>query len=83
MNAEKILMITEVEIANNYWRDRQASGADCALCPSARVLADVYGKMIYTRIHTVSAKELNARQAEAMEIGLFRQAPVLIFAPWR
>jgi hypothetical protein len=39
------------------------------------VLADVYGKMIYTRIHTVSAKELNVPQPEAIEIGLFQQAP--------
>jgi hypothetical protein len=77
ISVEKIFTITDVEIAINYWRDRQVSGPGCALCPSARVLADVYGKMIYTRIHTVSAKELNARQTEAMEIALFQQAPPL------
>jgi hypothetical protein len=43
----------------------------------ARVHADVYGKMIYTRNRTVSAKEFDTRQAEAMEISLFQHDPSL------
>jgi hypothetical protein len=41
------------------------------------VLGDSYGKMIFTRIDTASAKELKARRAKAMEIGLFQQASSL------
>jgi hypothetical protein len=41
------------------------------------VQADVYGKMIYTRNRTVSAKEFDTRQAEAMEISLFQHDPSL------
>jgi hypothetical protein len=45
----------------------------CVRCLSTCVLADGYGKIINTYNHTVSAKALNARQAEAVAFALFRQ----------
>jgi hypothetical protein len=39
--------------------------------PQRTLARRCYGKVTYTRNHTVSAKELDARQLEAMEIALF------------
>lgn len=62
--------IEQVETAINHWRQTQASGEDAALCPRARVLADVYGLMIYHRAVNVAANTLTPDQNDAMNVGL-------------
>lgn len=62
--------IAEIEQAINYWTRRQAADSHWALCPSARVLADVYGAMIYRHDTSVSADGLNAAQSQAIETAL-------------
>ncbi|WP_244808676.1 DUF3717 domain-containing protein [Caballeronia zhejiangensis] len=62
--------ITEIESAINYWRSRQAATDDFAVCPRARVLADVYGTMIYQRRERVEARTLTAEQNEAIALAL-------------
>ncbi|WP_438396925.1 DUF3717 domain-containing protein [Caballeronia sp. DA-9] len=62
--------IGQIEDAINYWREHQASGEDAALCPRARVLADIYGAMIYYRNETVLANTLSAAQNESLSLAL-------------
>src|SRR5260370_9761427 len=62
--------INQIEDAINYWREHQASGEDAALCPRARVLADVYGLMIYHRMETVLANALSPEQNESLNLAL-------------
>lgn len=62
--------ITEIASAINYWRSRQAATDDFAVCPRARVLADVYGTMIYQRRERVEARTLTAEQNEAIALAL-------------
>lgn len=62
--------IAEIEQAINYWTRRQAADSHWALCPSARVLADVYGEMIYRHDTSVAAEALNERQSQAIETAL-------------
>jgi len=62
--------IGQIENAINYWREHQASGEDAPLCPRARVLADIYGAMIYQRAETVSANALSPAQNEALNLAL-------------
>ena len=65
-----IYTLAEFERANNYWRERQASGEDAARCPRARVLADVYGAMIYNTVNEVDARVLSADQNDALNLAL-------------
>jgi hypothetical protein len=65
-----IFTISDIERAINYWRERYPAGNDGALCASARVLADVYGAMIYFHRDTVGSDELSTPQAEALGIAL-------------
>lgn len=65
-----IFTIAQIEQGINYWRNREASGTDAALCPSARVLADVYGLMICDRAETVDAGTLSAAQLDALNAAL-------------
>jgi hypothetical protein len=62
--------INQIETAINYWRERQAAGDDAALCRRARVLADIYGLMIYQHAETVDARSFTAEQNESMSLAL-------------
>ncbi|MGV7242047.1 DUF3717 domain-containing protein [Caballeronia sp. M23-90] len=66
--------IGQIEDAINYWRDYQASGEDAALCPRARVLADIYGAMIYHRTETILANTLSPAQNESLSLALNQQS---------
>jgi hypothetical protein len=65
--------IAEIEQAINVWRDRQTSGEDGALCPKARLLADIYGGMIYTHATAIHVSSLSAEQVEAVTTALYQQ----------
>lgn len=62
--------IAEIEQAINYWTRRQAADSHWALCPAARVLADVYGEMIYRHDISIAADALDAEQSRAIETAL-------------
>jgi hypothetical protein len=62
--------IAEIEQAINYWTRRQVADSHWALCPSARVLADVYGEMIYRRETSIAADALDEPQSQAIETAL-------------
>jgi hypothetical protein len=62
--------ISDIETAINYWRSRQAATDDFAVCPRARLLADVYGTMIYRRTERVGARNLTSEQNEAIALAL-------------
>ncbi|VVE87326.1 DUF3717 domain-containing protein [Pandoraea bronchicola] len=62
--------IAEIERAINYWTGRQAADSHWSLCQSARVLANVYGEMIYRRETSIAAEALNAEQSQAIETAL-------------
>ncbi|GJH21383.1 hypothetical protein CBA19CS22_32595 [Caballeronia novacaledonica] len=62
--------VTDTENAINYWRSRQAATDDFAVCPRARVLADVYGTMIYHQRERVEARNLTPEQNEAIGLAL-------------
>lgn len=65
-----IFTIAQIEQGINYWRNREASGKDAALCQGARVLADVYGLMIFERAETVDAGTLSAASLDALNMAL-------------
>jgi hypothetical protein len=62
--------ITDIEEAINYWRSRQASTDDFSICTRGRVLADVYGSMIFHRQEIVEPRTLTAEQNEALSLAL-------------
>lgn len=62
--------IEQVETAINYSRQCHASGEDAALCANARVLADIYGLMIYSHALSVFAETFTVEQTHAMTVGL-------------
>ncbi|MFM0732716.1 DUF3717 domain-containing protein [Paraburkholderia sediminicola] len=64
------LTVAEIEQAINYWCARQASGEDGALCRKARLLADIYGQMIYERMQVIDVSRLSAEQVDAVNIAL-------------
>jgi hypothetical protein len=66
----RILTIGEVEQAINYWRERTRSNESYGLCPPARVLADVYGRMIFGHADTVPESELIEDQRAALVAAL-------------
>jgi hypothetical protein len=65
--------ISQIEEAINFWRGRQAAGEDAALCPKARSLADIYGKMIYQRADTVEVAALTPEQVDAITMALYQR----------
>ncbi|MFM0051550.1 DUF3717 domain-containing protein [Caballeronia grimmiae] len=65
--------ITDVEQAINYWRGRQASTDDFSICPRGRVLADVYGSMIFHQQEFVDPRTLTSEQNEALSLALAQQ----------
>jgi hypothetical protein len=62
------ITITQIEEAINIWRTRQPSGDDASLCLEARVLADIYGWMIYVRAGVVDAATLTPEQTAAISV---------------
>ena len=56
--------IDELEMAINQWRVRRAQ--PLALCREVRVLADVYGDMIYRRQSTIAITALSVEQLNAL-----------------
>ncbi|EKS72789.1 DUF3717 domain-containing protein [Caballeronia sp. Lep1P3] len=62
--------ITDVEQGINYWRGRQASTDDFSICPRGRVLADVYGSMIFHQQEFVEPRSLTPEQNEALSLAL-------------
>ncbi|MBW5286539.1 DUF3717 domain-containing protein [Burkholderia gladioli] len=65
MNMEYTL--TDIENAINFWRNKQDSGEDFALCKPARVLAEPYTLMFMTRRERIRADELTPEQQTAMD----------------
>jgi hypothetical protein len=63
--------IAQIEHGINYWRNREPSKADAALCAPARKLTDAYGAMIYERAESIDATDLTAEQIEALTEALF------------
>lgn len=53
--------IVQVEEAINYYRSRHPVGDDAALCKDARVLADLYGRMIFENLISVWSHELSVQ----------------------
>jgi hypothetical protein len=64
----RTITITQIEEAINIWRARQPSGDDASLCHEARVLADIYGWMIYARAVVVDAATLTPEQIAAIGV---------------
>jgi Protein of unknown function (DUF3717) len=62
------ITITQIEQAINIWRARKPSGDDSALCLETRVLADIYGWMIYARADVVDVATLTPEQAAAIRV---------------
>ncbi|VVE79423.1 hypothetical protein PSP31121_02111 [Pandoraea sputorum] len=62
--------IADIEQAINYWTSHQAADSNLSLCPAARVLANIYGEMIYRRATSVAADALNGEQSQAIETAL-------------
>jgi hypothetical protein len=76
MNAARTqYSLDEIGEAINYWLAHEQA-EPLSIGPHARVLADIYGTMLYTRAHEVQATELTAKQAEALTIAL-HQLPLL------
>lgn len=67
---KSVYSITDIEAAINYWTARQVADDVYALCPSARVLADVYGEMIYRRQVAIEAHRFTPAQASALAMAL-------------
>jgi hypothetical protein len=65
-----VFTIIDVEQAINYWRELKPAGQDAALCREARVLADAYGQMIFSRADAIEASSLNSEQIQALTSAL-------------
>jgi hypothetical protein len=65
-----VFTIIDVEQAINYWRELKPAGQDAALCREARVLADVYGQMIFSRADAIDASSLGSEQIQALRSAL-------------
>ncbi|CAN7740681.1 DUF3717 domain-containing protein [Caballeronia sp. LjRoot31] len=48
----------------------------CALCREARVLADAYGQMIFSRADAIDASSLSSEQIQALTSALDQRGPV-------
>lgn len=71
------LTISEIEQAINFWRSKEPANTDSALCARARVLAEVYGMMIYDRATSVAASRLTPEQLDAVRVALHERDRVL------
>ncbi|CAH2813447.1 MAG: hypothetical protein CBCREVIR_3640 [Candidatus Burkholderia crenata] len=70
-----IFTIIDVERAINYWRELKPAGQDAALCREARVLADAYGQMIFSRADTIDTASLSSEQIQALTRALDQGGP--------
>ena len=68
---EPHVTIVDVENAINVWRNRSPSPVSddepLILCTQARILADLYGRMIVERRTTVAIAKISAAQKAALE----------------
>lgn len=60
--------IAEVEAAINVWRERKPAdhGSGLSISPEVRVLADIYGEMIFSKQTDVAVSALTERQLSAL-----------------
>lgn len=64
--------IMVIETAINYWRVSEPSPDSVGLCPPARALANVYGRMIYEHATEVARSNLTDAQGRAVAVALER-----------
>lgn len=70
------LSVQELEAAINYWRgQRPARGNEFALSPEVKVLARVYGLMIFRGAHTLSLDSLEPGARQLLQTWREQQAP--------
>lgn len=69
MNVQsEVVSIAQIEAAINFWRERcPVDAQNPSLCAQARVLADVYGWMIYAGKASVERAALSREQVAALE----------------
>jgi hypothetical protein len=67
--------LEDIGNAINYWLAHEQAEA-FSIGPSARVLADIYGIMLYQRRTRVAATQLNEKQINALTVAL-HQLPLL------
>lgn len=67
---ENSYSIIEIESAINFWRDQDASKEEYGLNARVRVLADLYGRMIFDQRSAVAGSALNDAQTEALLIAM-------------
>lgn len=67
---QESIAIADIESAINVWRALSSAPADSddaiVLCPEARVLADLYGQMIFDGGPSVPVSKLSAEQLVAL-----------------
>lgn len=62
------ITLQELEQAINYWRAlRPSRGEECALSPEVNVLATVYAKMIFDRVHSIPLESLDAPAQQLLD----------------
>ena len=66
--------ITDIEAAINHWRVRAPAGADGALAPQTRALAEVYAGMVYRHAEEVDECALSP-QAHAAWLQWYASTP--------
>lgn len=52
--------ITDIEAAINHWRARAPSHDGVALTPGLAALAEVYGRMVFARVHEIAPQDVPA-----------------------
>ncbi len=52
--------ITDIEAAINHWRARAPSPDGVALAPGLAALAEVYGRMVFARVHEIAPQDMPA-----------------------
>ena len=57
--------ITDLELAINYWRSRAPSDASLRLSPATAVLAEVYGRMVFSGACDIEERQLSVPALEA------------------
>ncbi|CAG2138139.1 hypothetical protein LMG19282_01451 [Cupriavidus campinensis] len=64
--------IVEVEAAINAWRVRKPAdhGAGLSICPEVRVLAELYGEMIFSKQTDVAVSALTERQLITLRVAI-------------
>lgn len=69
MNQQPVAVtIAQLECAINHWRERRPAADEDkpVLCAEARVLADIYGLLIYSGAPSIEYSTLNAVQRDAL-----------------